>query len=1124
MRILYGICFALLFLSACNTASDKGATGSTNGAPLFTTMSGPETGIQFRNDLAYDREFNVYRYRNFYNGGGVSIGDIDNDGLQDVFFTSNMGQNKLYRNLGNFKFEDISEKAGITGKGSWSTGVSMADVNGDGWLDIYVCNSGNPREAEKDKQSFSRENELFINQQNGTFVESAQAYGLADRGLTTHAAFFDYDRDGDLDVYVLNNSFRAIGSFDLRKNLRETRDSLGGHKLYRNEGTGSAGHPVFKDVSAQAGIMGSVIAFGLGVTVGDVNQDGWQDIYVSNDFFERDYLYYNQGDGTFREDLEGSMRHISAASMGADMADINNDALPDIFVTDMLPADDYRLKTSTSFDSPDRFTFTKDIYYNQFTRNMLHLNNGSTLNPNGQVHFSDIACMATCEATDWSWGALMFDMDNDGWKDIFVANGVAQDLTDQDYLLFISDPSVQQEIVSGGAVDYKRLIDSIPSVPLPNFAFKNNKDLTFSNQATPWGLDVPSFSNGSAYGDLDNDGDLDLVINCVNSEALVYRSEARQQLTNNHYLKFNLNGSTGNMLALGAKINLRAQGQQFYLEQMPMRGFQSSMDPRPNFGLGNISQVDTVYIEWPNGTASLLTNVPADQTISVAQKDANLPAWLPTLRLKQPDILFKKSAESAWKHQESTFADWDRDRLLYFKYSTEGPRLATGDVNGDGLEDYFAGGAAGQSGAIFIQQPNGGFTLTRQPDLLKDAACEDVDAALFDADGDKDLDLYVASGSNEIPSMTPQLADRLYLNDGKGNFTKKADALPQQKPFASAAVRPADVDGDGDLDLFVPMRLLPGRIGVPVGGFLMANDGKGFFSPVQMETFRNLGMPTDAIWTDWDGDNDPDLLICGEWMPIRMFQNNGGTLTDVTSAMGLTNTNGLWKSVETGDFNGDGHPDFALGNMGFNSRLEASPEHPMELTFNDFDLNGTPEQFLSRYTNGKMLPYTLRGDLVSNIPIVKKKYLKFKKYGNQGVTDIFTPEQMKEAITLKAGYLGNAVLLSQANGGYQLVNLPNEAQMAPLYGFCAGDFDQDGLQDLVAGGNFWGSKPEFGYIDADYGVFLKGDGKGHFTALRTARTGLLLNGEVRDIKKMSIGGKPTLMVAINDRPVEFWCY
>jgi enediyne biosynthesis protein E4 len=1128
MRHFTILLFFALIIASCTTKNDTKNPGSSlagaSGTKLFTTMTAAETGIAFRNDLEYDRAFNIYRYRNFYNGGGVSIGDVDNDGLQDLFFTSNMGQNKLYRNLGDFKFEDISEKAGITGKGSWSTGVSMADVNGDGWLDIYVCNSGNPRESEKEKQSFSRENELFINNKNGTFTESAQAYGLADRGLTTHAAFFDYDRDGDLDVYVLNNSFRAIGSFDLRQNLRHTRDSLGGHKLYRNEGMGAGGHPTFKDVSTEAGILGSVIAFGLGVTVGDVNQDGWQDIYVSNDFFERDYLYYNNGNGTFREDLPGSLRHISAASMGADMADINNDALPDIFVTDMLPEDDYRLKTSTSFDSPDRFSSTKDIYYNQFTRNMLHLNNG--LRPDKtdgkQVHFSDIACMATCEATDWSWGALMFDMDNDGWKDIFVANGVAQDLTDQDYLLFISDPAVQREITAGGNVDYKRLIDSIPSVPLPNFAFHNNRDLTFADKSKEWGLDVPSFSNGSAYGDLDNDGDLDLIVNCNNGPALVYRSEARQALANNNYLKFNLLGEGGNTAAIGTKICLRAAGQNIYLEQMPMRGFQSSMDPRPHFGLGNVTTIDTVYMEWPNGKATLLTNVPANQVLSAKQAEANLPNWLPLLRQKPQPGLFQKMAQSNWKHQESTFNDWDRDRLLYLKYSTEGPKLAIGDANGDGLQDYYACGAAGQSGALMLQQKDGTFSEKQQKAFASDAAAEDADATFFDADNDGDMDLYVASGSNEMAPMAPTLTDRLYINDGKGNFTRKLDALPPQKPFASAAVRPTDYDGDGDVDVFVAMRLMPGQVGVPVGGFLLSNDGKGNFRPTQMETFRNLGMPTDAIWADVDADKDKDLVICGEWMPIKIFVNNGGRFSDATAQMGLDNTNGLWKTIASADFNKDGRPDFALGNMGLNTRLEATPEHPMELSFNDFDLNGTPEQFISRYTKERMLPYTLRGDMVANLPALKKKYLKFKKYGNQTLEDIFSPAQRDGMIRQKAGHLANAVLLSQPNGGYQLVALPNESQFAPLFGMVAGDFDRDGNQDILAGGNFEGFKPEFGYVDADYGTFLKGDGKGGFKAMRSAQSGLILDGEVRDIQFITVRGRTMFAVAINNAPIQFW--
>ncbi|HEY5917966.1 MAG TPA: VCBS repeat-containing protein, partial [Chryseolinea sp.] len=853
----------------------------------------------------------------------------------------------------------------------------------------------------------------------------------------------------------------------------------------------------FVDVSEEAGIYGSVIAFGLGVTVGDINKDGWQDIYVSNDFFERDYLYINNKNGTFKECLPDQLRSISGASMGADLADINNDSYPDIFVTEMLPKENERIKTVTTFENWDRYRYSvENDYFHQFTRNMLQLNNGDGT-------FSEIGRLSQVEATDWSWGALMFDMDNDGLKDIFVANGIFQDLTNQDYLQYISNEEIVKTIISGNKVNYKKLVEYIPSTPVADFAFQNKGELGFVDKASEWGMGTPNFSNGSAYGDLDNDGDLDLIVNNVNSQATIYRNESNTMLPENHYLKFILKGVGKNTFAFGTKITITDENKTFYIEQMPIRGFESSVDPRPHIGLGSIDTVDQVLVEWPDGKAHVIKDVVVNQTLSLDQKDGVPLDELNAGSTTASHFRFEEINNVVdFQHKENTFVDFDRDHLIYHMISTEGPRLSKGDINGDGLDDLYVGGAKDSPGALYTQLRSGTFKRTNEKLFEADKGSEDLGSVLFDADGDKDFDLYVCSGGNEFSNTSTALLDRLYINDGKGNFTKSAQTLPTSNFVSTSTVVAEDYDKDGDQDLFVGGRVVSFLYGLPASGYILNNDGKGQFKEVSKKIapgLKEVGMITDAVWSDVNGDGDVDLVLAGEYMPLKIFLQENGMFVDKTIESGLSKSNGWWNRIKAADIDKDGDIDFVIGNHGLNSRFRASPEKPVSMHVNDFDQNGTIEQIVCTYVGDKSYPMVLRHDLVAQIPSLKKKYLKYESYKDQTLTDIFTPEQLKNQLILNAYDLSTSIAINDGHGKFVLKALPAEAQVSPVFGIEVHDFDVDGNLDIILGGNLYNVRPEVGRYDASFGLYLRGDGSGNFTPVPAKQSGIKIDGEVRDI-------------------------
>ncbi|MFL3021961.1 MAG: VCBS repeat-containing protein [Cytophagales bacterium] len=1094
MKSIFFCFIVIICISSCTNNDNN----------LFQELSSFQTGIDFRNDLLYDENFNIFNYRNYYNGGGVGLGDINNDGLIDIFFNSNLEENRLYLNKGNFEFEDITEIAGIAGTKSWSTGVSLADINADGFLDIYVSNSG-------DIKGDNKQNELFINNGDLTFTEMASEYGLDDTGYSTHAAFFDYDRDGDLDCYLLNNSYK--GGFritNVGRNQRPIRDSVGGDKLFRND------DGFFKDVSEEAGIYGSVIGFGLGVTVGDVNNDGWMDIYVSNDFFERDYLYINNQDGTYNEELEDQIKSISAASMGADMADINNDGYAEIFVTDMLPEPDERIKTVTTFDNWDRHQYIKSSgYWNQFTRNTLQLNNGDDT-------FSEIGRLTGVQATDWSWGALMFDFQNDGNKDIFVANGIYQDLTDQDFLQYVTQDEVIREIASPGSVNYKKLIELIPSVPVSNYAFINNGDLKFENKTNFLGLYKPSFSNGSAYGDLDNDGDYDLVVNNVNMKAFIYKNNTEKLYPENRFLKIKLIGKDQNLNAIGSKVYAYSDKNLYTLEQMPIRGFQSTVDNNLIIGVGNNEVLDSVLVKWYDGSISKIRNIKSSQTITLDINDSEKSENRSALKGKS---YFKESTNEliSYIHRENEYVDFDKDRLLFHMSSSEGSCLCTGDLNNDSYEDIYIGGSSGYPGEIFLYY-EGRFIKKSIEILNLDKDSEDTDCLIFDADGDGSNDLYVASGGNEFSVYSPELRDRLYFNN-KLEFTKSNQILPGGSFSSSSVVIKNDFDSDGDYDLFVGSRLVPQKYGIPASSYILRNEGDGSFvnmSDSIAPGLKDLGMVTDAKWLDYDRDNDLDLVIVGHWMPVTIFKNDNNIFTK-TIQKNLLNSNGWWNTIHVSDLNNDGFEDLIVGNQGKNSRFRSSVNKPLRMYVNDFDENGSNEQIIFQYNGDSAYTMSLRHDLVMQMPSLKKRYLKYNSYKNQTANDIFSSEKLNTSHLNLIFDLETSIFINKS-GIFNKISIPIDAQFSSVHSIYTDDINSDGYLDIILGGNLHSVKPEVGRYDANFGqVYISKNGE-YFSKLRNIESGIRFIGEVRDIVRLKVNNIDELIVLNNNDSLQSFSF
>ena len=1070
---------------------------------LFELMD--NTGIDFNNKVVDGKLENSFLFRNFYNGGGVAIGDINNDGLADVFLTSNMGSNKLYLNQGNFKFKDITDQAGLVQDSMWSTGVTFVDINNDGWLDIYVCNSGHMGTGH-------RKNKLYINNHDLTFTESAAKYGLDISAYTTQVSFFDYDNDGDLDCFMINNSPIPVNTLNNsnRRDLPEAEWPIanflkgGGDHLFRNDN----GH--FTEVTKAAGIHGSLISFGLGVSVSDINGDGYPDIFVSNDSYERDYLYINQKNGTFKDELEERVGHTSFSSMGADIADINNDGYPEIFTTDMLPGDDYRLKTLGAFDNIDLYNAKlKAGFYHQYMKNCLQLNNK-------EGKFIDIANYSGVSATDWSWGALMFDMDNDGLNDIYVCNGVNKDVTNLDFMDFFANDVIQKMVLSGKKQEVDEILKKIPVNPMMHNAFRNTGNLKFENVGKAWGFTQSSFANGAAYGDLDNDGDLDLVINNENGPAFIYKNNSRE-LNKNNYIAVLLKGKGNNTFAIGSKIKVYKGDQLFLREVVPSRGFQSSVDYKQEIGLGAITEIDSMIIIWPDRSYTKIDHPAINQTHTITQN--NEKNILPDIKTKNAnDFLLHLVKSNFDKHTEDDNTDFYYELNLPKMLSREGPKAAVGDINGDGLPDVYIGGAEGHPGQIYLQTNDGQFVKKPEPAFDQFADFEDEAVLFFDADHDGDLDLFIGPGGNNNPPYSRQMQNRLFKNDGKGNFTLDANAFTSNQQGVNTAIAIAyDFNHDGYPDLFVGGRSVPKEYGTTPSSFLFVNDGNGHFTDIaktKNPDIANIGMVTGAIWADVTGDKEKELIITGEWMAPRIFTFKKDHFEEIKT--NLDQLFGWWQTVVATDINGDGKLDLVLGNIGDNFYLQPDSANPVKLWLNDFDQNGIMDKILTRTINGKDMPVFLKHDVERQIPTLKKQNLKHGDFAKKSIQDLFSAELINSCQVKQFNYTHSIIAINEGDGKFSIQKLPLMTQLSSVNSILCTDINHDGYTDLILGGNEFGFLPQFGRLDASTGDILLNNGKGSFTYIGSSESGLELRGQVRDIAEIKGKDDDYLLFLQND--------